>query len=161
MGGAVIIEAAALCPGRILGLVGVDTFHDLGAALYTREQAEDIIAPFKAAFVQTTDGYVRGMFPSTAKPELVNEIAKRMSSAPPAVGVGALRAIMSYSPVETLKKVRLPIIANQRRINIRSTSKATATIAAAFDVKIMRGLGHFVDDRERRGVQPASRRVHL
>lgn len=143
MGGAAIIEAAALYPGRILGLVGVDTFHDLGAPLYTREQAEDIIAPFKAAFVQTTDGFVRGMFPPTAKPELVDEIAKRMSSAPPAVGVGTLRATLSYSPVETLKKVRLPIIAinaDQYPVNLEGNRK----LAAAFDVKIMRGLGHFV-----------------
>jgi len=143
MGGAAIIEAAALCPGRILGLIGVDTFHDLGAALYTREEAESILAPYRYGFVQTTDGFVRGMFPPTAKPELVDEIAKRMSAASPEVGVSAMRAVLSYSPVETLKKVRLPIIAinaDQYPVNLEGNRR----IAASFEVKIMKRVGHFV-----------------
>jgi len=38
LGGPVVIEAARLLEGRVLGVVGIDTFHDLGTA-YEGEQA--------------------------------------------------------------------------------------------------------------------------
>ena len=89
MGGAVIIEAARRLPGRVVALIGVDTYQDF-AQRYRPEQMEQFLTPFRSDFVGTTDQFVRSMFPPTADSILMAEVASDMAAAPQEIAVDAI-----------------------------------------------------------------------
>jgi pimeloyl-ACP methyl ester carboxylesterase len=74
MGGRVIVEAAKKMPGRVIALVGVDTYQDL-ERLIPQAQRDQFLAAFKADFSSTTSGFVRTMFPQDADSALVDWVA--------------------------------------------------------------------------------------
>ena len=81
MGGDVILEAARRLKGRVAGLVWVDVYSRLGTPR-TFGEVQATLAPFRAAFGETTPPFVRGMFRSESDPALVEEVARDMSAAP-------------------------------------------------------------------------------
>jgi len=111
MGGDVILEAALLLEGDVRGLVWVDTYPSLGKPS-TSEEIAAFVAPFEADFVHRTDAFVRTMFPATADPGLVDEIAADMAAAPPDVAVDALRhSFANERPaLEALARLGLPLV---------------------------------------------------
>ena len=82
MGGDVIAEAARALPGRVEGLVWVDTYKQLGT-FRTPEQVQAMVSSFRADFRKTTRAFVRLMFARGADPALVERVVADMSSAPP------------------------------------------------------------------------------
>ncbi|HLA72910.1 MAG TPA: alpha/beta hydrolase, partial [Steroidobacteraceae bacterium] len=62
MGGNVAIEAARLLKGRVIGIIGVDTFKSIGAPLPSKAQVDAIIKPFEADFIGTTRDIVGKYF---------------------------------------------------------------------------------------------------
>jgi pimeloyl-ACP methyl ester carboxylesterase len=141
MGGDVIVEAARLSPEKILGFIGVDTFHDLAAAASSGE-ADEFLAAFKADYPQAAGDYIRSMFLPGTDEAFIEKIVKAMTAEPPSIGVAAFKATMMYSPAETLKRIRLPIIAINSSM-FATRSEANKVLAASFDLKILAGAGHF------------------
>lgn len=149
MGGDVIVEAARRLPGRVAALVWVDAYKRLGT-FRTPEQVQAMVAPFRADFVETTRGFVRGMFPASADPSLVERVAADMSSAPPAIAIGALESAMSFDREipRALQELRLPVVA----INPDNAPTDTASMRRhGVEVVFMSGVGHFLlmEDPER------------
>ncbi len=146
MGGEVCLEAARALPGRIIGIVGVDTFQDFYEVM-TRGQIDEFVAPFKADFKAATDFFVRAMFPWGVDPNLVERVVRGMSSARPAVAIAAFEALFAYRPAQALRDVRLPIrVINSDKYptNIAGNRK----IAASFGARIITGRGHFLHMEE-------------
>ena len=142
MGGAVIIEAAKRLKGKVIGLVGADTYQSFKDD-WTAEQKEGFLKSFKENFVVTAKGFVKSMFPKTADSTLVNKIADDMSSAPPEIAISAIRNLFFYDPIPTLKEIRLPIISincDLYPVAIEENKK----YVDSFTVKMMNGVGHFV-----------------
>ncbi|MFC1476152.1 alpha/beta fold hydrolase [Candidatus Zixiibacteriota bacterium] len=142
MAGSVIIQATMLLPGRVIGLVGVDTYQELEVVL-SPEQMAGMTAPFRADFVAAVDGFVRSMFHQDADSALVDQIVTDMSAAPPEVAVSALENYISGNPAELLQEVRVPIRAinsDKWPTNLETNRKH----AASFEMKLMPGTGHFV-----------------
>ena len=142
MGGPVIMETARLIPDRVVGLIGVDTYQDFEREL-SEGQKKQFVMGFRMDFVGTTKGFVKMMFPADADTNLVNEIATDMASAPPEVGIGAMESLLDFKPVELLKEVRVPV----RCINsdiFPTNVEANKSHAESFDVKYMKGRGHFL-----------------
>lgn len=142
MGGAVIIEAAKRLKGKVIGLVGADTYQSFKDD-WTAEQKEGFLKSFKENFVVTAKGFVKSMFPKTADSTLVNKIADDMSSAPPEIAISAIRNLFFYDPIPTLKEIRLPIISincNLYPVSVEENKK----YVDSFTVKMMNGVGHFV-----------------
>lgn len=112
MGGDVIVEAARRLPGRIKGLVWVDTYRQL-ANFPPPEQVEQRLAPFRADFVRTTRSFVRAMFAPGADESLVERVALDMSAAPADIAIEALESTWNSGPrlIATLQEVRLPVVA--------------------------------------------------
>jgi pimeloyl-ACP methyl ester carboxylesterase len=81
MGGAVIVEAARRLPATVIGLVGAETWHDLGHAL-TPEQIAGFLAPFRADFAEATRTFARSMFVPASDVTLTEEIMRSMSEMP-------------------------------------------------------------------------------
>ena len=141
MGGDVIPEAALLLPGRVAGLIWVDTYKKLGAGRSPGE-VDAFAAKFSPDFAKTTQEFVRSMFVSTSDPALVERVANGMSSAPPGIAIPSLRAAFGYSREMpgTLERLKLPVIA----INPDNAPTDTASLEHyGVQVMIMPGVGHF------------------
>lgn len=142
MGGSVILEAAKKLKGRVIGLIGVDTFQSFTDD-WTAEQKEGFLKSFEVDFVATAKGFVRSMFPQTANAELVAKVEKDMSSAPPEVALSAMRNLFYYNPVPTLNILDLPLISincDMYPVSVEENRKYVKD----YEVKFMKGVGHFL-----------------
>lgn len=112
MGGDVIMEAARRLPGRVVGLVWVDTYRKLGSSR-SDQQAEALVRPFREDFAGTTNSFVRSMFRIDADKQLVEQVAEDMSAAPPTVALGALASALTYDREipPALSELKLPVFA--------------------------------------------------
>lgn len=142
MGGPVIIEAARQMPDRVVGLVGADTYRNVGQA-WTQEQIDEILAPFRANFTEASRQYVRNMFIPESDRALVEHIVADMSASPPEVGVGAMAGNRSNAGnlAAALQQVKAPIVAinsDYRPNDIGSAQRC------GIKVRFMSGVGHFV-----------------
>ena len=142
MGGPVIIEAARNIPGRVIGLVGVDTLHDIETE-YPQEQIEEFIFGFMENFTKNTEEFVHDMFTTDSDPNIVERIVADMSSAPPWVGIGALQGYFRYDVREALKEVLVPIYCINSDL-LETNVEANRRHAVSFEVKLMPGMGHFI-----------------
>ncbi len=142
MGGYVIIEAAKRMPERVIGLVGIDTFHSFDTE-YPKEQIEEFISGFKKNFVENTNGFVRDMFTPDSDPNIVERIAEDMSSAPPWIGISSLQEYFNYDVKDALKEVRVPIYCINSDL-LETNVEVGRRHARSFEVKLMPGMGHFI-----------------
>ncbi len=142
MGGAVIIEAARHIPDRVLALVGADTYQDLGFK-FEPDQLEAFLMPFREDFRNAASHFVRELFTADADTDLVRMVAEDMSAAPPEVAVSAMEQLCRYDQVGALEEMRKPIYGINSDIwptNVDGNRR----LAASFELKLMPGVGHFV-----------------
>jgi pimeloyl-ACP methyl ester carboxylesterase len=148
LGGPVVIEAARLLEGRVLGVVGIDTFHDLGTA-YEGEQAR-----VRDAFLrQRADGFrtdhhgamrtmIKMLFHADADPALVQRTEERMLKTPAAVAYAVLSGMAGYDGSRPARALKVPI----RTINGDLFPIDVAAIRRAipgFDAVVMKHTGHY------------------
>jgi pimeloyl-ACP methyl ester carboxylesterase len=141
MGGDVILEAARRLPGRVVGLVWVDTYGQLPHAR-TNEQIDARMAPFRIDFAASTRALVRTMFGAAADPALVERIAFDMAAAPPGVALPAMAAAWTFggNVPALLAALRLPLVA----INPDDSGTDVESLGRfGIDVMPMPGVGHF------------------
>ncbi len=142
MGGPVILEAARRMPGRVLGLVGADTFNDFEVR-YDQKRIDAFLAPMEKNFVKAVTVFVESMFGTGANPNLVDEVIRDMSSAPPDVALGSLREYFQTDLVEAVEAVDVPIrCINSARYPVKTESNRNH--ASSFEVIVMERVGHFV-----------------
>lgn len=142
MGGDVIVEAARRLPGRVEGLVWVDTYKQLGTPR-SSEQVESFMAPFRADFAATTRTFVRRMFRPGSDESLVERVAADMSAAPLVVALEALGSKVTFEREVTvaLQELNLPVVAinpDDHPTDIESMGRY------GIDVVLMPGVGHFL-----------------
>jgi pimeloyl-ACP methyl ester carboxylesterase len=145
MGGEVVAAAAAFMPGRVIGVVGVDTLHNVEAR-YTQEELEKEIRPFEEEFPKKAREFVRAMFVKGSDAELIEWVAADMSCAIPRVAISALRdyfgLFVTGDAAKLFEKVKAPV----RAVNADlwpTDSAANRRHMTSFDVVIMKGVGHF------------------
>jgi pimeloyl-ACP methyl ester carboxylesterase len=148
MGGDVIVEAALHLPGRVRGLVWIDTYHTLGEPP-TDEQVEEFLAPFREDFVTTTRDLVRRFSGVHAPAELVERVAADMSAAPPEIAIDAAR--YSYgnqgAVLARLPELTAPVVAinpDYRPTDVESLRRH------GVEAVLTPGVGHllFLEDPE-------------
>jgi pimeloyl-ACP methyl ester carboxylesterase len=143
MGGMVIIEAARLLPGQVIGLVGVDTLGNVEQEI-TKEQAEQLLAPLRQDFVKNTENFLRAwLFTPKTDPKLVDKIVKDTCSTPSEVGIQSMENAYGYDLLAGLKGVKVPIrciVADK----FPSDVEAGRRHAVSYDIKIMKGVGHYL-----------------
>ncbi len=114
MGGLVIAEAARLLPGRVLGLIGVDSLHDLGFPV-TEEHAAEMIAPLEADFPAACRQFAAAMILPDTDAELAEWIQADMASAPAEVALSAMREYMAQwitgAGPRLFEELPLPVVA--------------------------------------------------
>ena len=146
MGGPVALEATRLLKGRVKMIIGADTLSDVSLR-YADEQLAGMLAAMEADFPGTVEGLVRSsFFLPTSEPALIDQIARDMSTAPPAAGIGAFEGFARWFD-EDVEKTMADIDVPIRLIN--SDYRPTNTLAgqaltASFEATLMSGVGHFV-----------------
>jgi len=148
MGGMAIVEAARQLPGKVVALIGVDCYNDIGDT-YPDEAIEEYLAPLKDSFKSAVYGKTIELFPENADSALRHDVAEDISSAPPGIAIPSYMATIKYivsEPIEVLaglKEIQLPV----RGINCDLFPQDYDGIKAAapsIDVRIMSGVGHFL-----------------
>jgi pimeloyl-ACP methyl ester carboxylesterase len=155
MGGDVIIEAARRLPGRVAGLVWVDTYRRLGDPM-TPDEVQAFVAPFRTAFQESASAFFRGMFPPGSNPALVERMAGDVAAAPPAIALKVMEAALSFEGevMAALPELKLPLIAinpDYRPTHFESMKRF------GIDVVLMPGVGHFLMMENPEGFNPLLR----
>ena len=146
MGGLVIAEAARLLPGRVLGLIGVDSLHNLDFPV-TEEHAAQMIAPLEANFPAACWLFTAAMILPATDTDLAAWIQADMAAAPAEVAVSAMRNYMAQwitgagpalfeelpLPVVSVCADLWPVDAEANRRHMRS-----------FEAIVLEGTDHFL-----------------
>ncbi len=113
MGGAVIAEAARLMPGRVIGLIGVDTLDNVEYPL-TRDELDKMTAPLEKDFRAGSREFVARMIYPQTPPHLREWILADMAAAPPAVALSAMKEMMAQyitgDAARVFEKIRMPVV---------------------------------------------------
>ncbi len=145
MGGFASLAAAARMPGRVVGVVGIETLHD-AEMQYTRQMLAPVLESFRADFAGTLSGAIDNMLPRDVDPELETWIVERASRVDPNAALGIFASFEQLDVVSLFRSAGVPV----RCINAEAdpprtypTRVETNRLYADFDAQIMPGVGHF------------------
>ena len=143
MGGSVILEAARRLPGRIEGLVPVDTLLDVESKT-TPAEVDGFLAPLSADYKTAVAKFIRDfMFVPTSDPKLIESIVAKTLAAPPDIAIAALRSTFSYDAAPAFESIKAPIHA----INgdkFPTDVEGNRRHAPQYRVTVMKGVGHYL-----------------
>jgi pimeloyl-ACP methyl ester carboxylesterase len=145
MGGPVSLEAARLLNGRVIGIIGVDTFKSIGAPLPSRAQVDAIVKPFENDFIAQTRSLVTNhLFAPNGNRALADKIGYDMSLSPPQVAVPALRAVLEYDFTAPLKEISVPIVAINSDLGEPLNEVRIRKVVPKFRSVTLAGDGHYL-----------------
>lgn len=142
MGGPVALEAARRLPGKVVGIVGVDTLREIAVPMQM-EQYAPLLERLKADFAATTAEFVGGNFFTEATDPIIRQwIVDDMAAAPPAVAISALLGVFAMDYGVAIAELDLPILAiNSTRYP--TDEAAIREVEPRFRLVPMEGVGHF------------------
>jgi len=141
LGGPVAIEAALLLPGRVLGVVGVDTFQLLDNRI-TQEEARERAQFFERDFAGALKQMVGMLFHKDADPAKVADAEKRMAATSPTAAREMFLSIGGYDGGTAARRLAAPL----RAINgdlYPTDVPANRKLKPDFDAAIMKHMGHY------------------
>jgi pimeloyl-ACP methyl ester carboxylesterase len=141
LGGPVALEAAALLGRRVLGVVGIDTFHDLTAVMDAgagRARAE----AFERDPVGSLHAMVTQLFHPGAHPELQAWAEAEMARTPSWVVVPMLLSFAGYDVATAARRAGAPVRALNGDLWPTLTEK-NQTVVPDFSVSVMPDAGHY------------------
>jgi pimeloyl-ACP methyl ester carboxylesterase len=146
MGGEIVVEAARLEPNRVIGIIGADSLHNVEEDINeadVKKMSEGIDKDFK----QWMRNFVEPMLGKDMKPELKKWIIDGMSSAPSDIAINVFEQyvdkLRDRKIAKEFQEIKVPVRcvnADLWPMNIEGNRK----YMKSFDVKIMKGAGHFV-----------------
>jgi pimeloyl-ACP methyl ester carboxylesterase len=145
MGGPVAVLAAARMPNRVLGIVGVETLHNVELTL-SREEADEMAKEFTANFRTSMAQAVEAVFPYSTNQTARTWVITRSQDANPVPAIALLRDFPNLDLREALRAVKVPIRcinAAPRRPGSARTEVAINRKYANYDAVLMRGVGHY------------------
>jgi pimeloyl-ACP methyl ester carboxylesterase len=140
LGGPVAVEAALLLPGRAIGVVGVDTFQELGDI--TPAEARERARLFGDYYAESVKSMVKMLFHPDADPALMADAERRMQRTPPEAARAIFLSLAGYSESASARKLTVPL----RAINgdLYPTDVAgVRKIVPGFAAVIMKHMGHY------------------
>ena len=142
MGGPISLEAARRMPDRVVGIVPVDTLHNVEEKV-PPEQLDAVLKQLQADYKTAVTGFLNQFFFGPKTPAAVkNRVITETTSRPPEPVLTILRAIFSHNAALSLREIKVPI----RAINadLMPTNLAVnRKYAPQFNVVIMEGFGHY------------------
>ena len=141
LGGPVAVEAALLLPGRVLGVVGVDTFQVLDQKI-PPEQVKQRADMFERDYAGSLKIMVGMLFHKDADPAIMADAEKRMSGTSPAAAKAMFLSMGGYDQGAAVRRLTAPL----RAINgdlYPTDIQANRKIKPDFDAVIMKHMGHY------------------
>lgn len=146
MGGPVSVAAAAAVPERVVGIIGVDTFHGVNQAM-SAEEAQSWLNPLRQDFRNGAPAFVAGMFIDDTDAALREWVIADMAAAPPEVALSALEqmltGIVSGEARAAFAGIEAPIIAINADIWPTDT-EGNRQLRPGFEAVIMDNTDHFL-----------------
>jgi pimeloyl-ACP methyl ester carboxylesterase len=148
LGGPVAVEAARLLGHRAIGVVGIDTFQDLGVVYEgdLARQREDFLRQrvdaFRTDYPAAMHTMITMLFHKDADPALVRQTEERMLKTPQAVAVAVLGGLATYDVAAAARTLKIPL----RVINGDLYPIDVAQIRRIipdFDAIVMTHTGHY------------------
>jgi uncharacterized protein (TIGR02246 family) len=143
MGGPVILEAARRLPGRVVGLVPIDTLQNVEDKT-PPDQIAAFLAPFRTDYEASAEGFVRKyMFVPGSAPALIDRVVAKTREGPAAIAIACLEAAFGYDAAPAFEAMAVPI----RAINAErfpTEREANRRHAPQFDAVLMKGVGHYL-----------------
>lgn len=146
MGGVIVAEAASLLPGKVIGVIGIDTLQNV-EQVFPQQQVDGFIASFQKDFPGTARPFVKTMLVKETAPELAQWVTEDMAAAPPAVAISAFREMTGMYMRGDVPRLFDELTVPVRCINadLEPTNiEANRRHMRSFDVKVMKGRGHFL-----------------
>jgi pimeloyl-ACP methyl ester carboxylesterase len=141
LGGPVAVEAALLLPGRVLGVVGVDTFQAIPDVL-PADQMKERADQFDQDFAGSVKMMVGMLFHKDADPAIVADAEKRMARTSPRTAKSMFLGMAGYDEAASVRKLKVPL----RAINgdlYPTDIAADRRVYPDFDAVIMTHMGHY------------------
>ena len=141
LGGPVAIEAGLLLPGRALGVIGIDTFQQLGG-VFTAEEVGRRAELFEKDYAGSLKAMIGLLFHKDADPVLVADAEKRMMGTPPAAAKAMFLGMAGYDMGAAAARLAAPL----RTINgdlYPTDIEANRKIKPDFDAVVMKHIGHY------------------
>jgi len=141
LGGPVAIEAALLLPGRVLGVVGVDTFQRVDNTI-SPEEVRERAELFEKDYSGSLRYMVSLLFHKDADPAVVADAEKRMSGTSPAAAKAMFLGMAGYDEGAAARRLAAPL----RAINgdlYPTDVEANRKVKPDFEAVIMSHMGHY------------------
>jgi len=141
LGGPTAIEAALLLGGRVIGVVGIDTFQSLDYRI-TAEEARQRAKAFRNDYSGSVKQMVRTLFHPDADPALLADVERRMSRSSPEATYSMFVSLAGYDQAGPARRLTVPL----RAINgdlYPTDIQAARKVKADFDAVVMKHMGHY------------------
>jgi pimeloyl-ACP methyl ester carboxylesterase len=141
LGGPVAVEAALLLPGKVAGVVGIDTFQSLTYAL-SPEDALRRAEAFRSDYSGSVKEMVKALFHPDADAAIVAEAERRMQRTTPETAFAMFRSFGGYDQAASARKLAVPLRAVNGDLYPTDIS-GVRKIRPDFDAVIMKHMGHY------------------
>lgn len=141
LGGPAAVEAALLLPGRIMGVVAIDTFHSVDHKM-TAEDARKRAEEFRGDYAGMMKQMIRMLFHPDANPAIMADAEKRMLKTSPDTGYAMFMGLGSYDMAAPVRRLAVPL----RAINgdlYPTDIQGVRKTKADFDAIVMQHMGHY------------------
>lgn len=141
LGGPVAVETALLLPGRVLGVIGVDTFQEFSET-FPAEDLRQRAEYFEKDYAGALKTMVGLLFHKDADPAVVADATKRMSGTPPVAAKAMFLGLAGYNEAAAVRRLQAPL----RAINgdlYPTDVAANRKVKPDFEVVVMTHMGHY------------------
>jgi len=149
MGGDIILDAANKLQGKIIGLIGIDNFKDVGAQ-FTQEQRQQIdsfIEGLHKNYKQTALAFSRGSLfpPNYADTTSVNRVLKDIGNMDSVVATQAILSALEFTQKEKELLMQLPLPLHLIVSDYTPTMQDSLAkyCKSGYAVKTIHGTGHY------------------
>ncbi|SEG40238.1 alpha/beta fold hydrolase [Billgrantia desiderata] len=146
MGGPVAVEAARLVPERVIGIVGVDTFHHVAPQM-SQSDLEQMLAPMQEDFTDAARHFVATMFIEETDAALRDWVIRDMTAAVPDVALSAFEDMgarhIDGEAAQHFEELTVPVVAINADL-WPTDVEANRQLLPEFDAVIMEGTDHFL-----------------
>lgn len=145
MGGGVIAEAARLMPEKVIGIVAIDSLHNVEERI-PQSVIDEMVKPFKTDFKSAAQNFVSPMFPKGTDQQLVDWVKEDMSSAPKEIALNAFRNYLgqyvSGEAAAVFKDINIPVVSINARLWPTAPEENKKHIKN-YQLFYIEGTGHF------------------
>jgi pimeloyl-ACP methyl ester carboxylesterase len=142
LGGPVALAAAERLQGRVVAVIGIDTFHDVERRL-DPARAQDLVERWEKDFAGSAKQMLEAVLPKDCDPAIRDRLQAQLAAAPPEIALALLRAQFDYDLAAAFERVHVPIraINTTQPTNLAAGRRHAADFAAVDLVPLQ--LGHF------------------